>query len=70
MFQACTEYKLYTVIVLNVILVNIGKYPVRDLFAVVLPGLSIFEAALPLVPRLSVNQQDGEVRDVEVRQEM
>lgn len=50
--------------------VNVRKDPIGDAAAVGVPRQSIFGFALPLIARLSVNQQDGEVDDVEIRQNM
>lgn len=50
--------------------VYVWEDPVRDASAVGVPCKSILGPALSLVPVLSVNQQDGKINYVEVRQEM
>lgn len=50
--------------------VNVRDDPVGDTTTVGVPGKSIFGPALSLISGLSVNQQDGEVNDVEVGQKM
>lgn len=50
--------------------VDIREDPVRDTATVGVPRQSVFGPTLSLVTGLSVNQQDGEIYDIEVRQNM
>lgn len=51
-------------------LINIREDPVRDAATVCVPRQPVLGPALSLVPVLSVNQQDGEIYHVEVRQDV
>ena len=50
--------------------VDIREDPVGDTSTVGVPRQSVFGPALSLIAVLSVNQQHGEIYDVEVRQKM
>lgn len=50
--------------------VYIRKDPVGDTSAVGVPCNSIFVPALSLITGFSMNQQDGEIYNIEIRQEM
>lgn len=51
-------------------LVDIGEDPVGDTSTVGVPRQSVFGPTLSLITSLPVNQQDGEIYDIEVRQKM
>lgn len=51
-------------------LINIREDPIRDTAAVCVPRQAVLSPALSLIPVLSVNQQDGKIYNVEVRQDM
>ena len=48
--------------------VDVRDDPVGNPSAVGVPGQAVFGSALPLVSRLPMDQQDGEINDVEIRQ--
>lgn len=50
--------------------VNIGQYAVGHALAVLLPGQAILPLTLVLIPGFAVDEQHGEVDDIEVRQEV
>lgn len=51
-------------------LINIRENPIWDTATVCVPCQAVLGPALSLIPVLSVNQQDGEIYDVEVWQDM
>lgn len=51
-------------------LINVRDYSVGHSSAVRVPGQSVFGSALFLISGLSVDEQNGEIYDIEVRQNM
>lgn len=50
--------------------VDVGEYAVGHALAVLLPGQAVLPPALVLITGFSVDEQHGEVDDIEVRQEV